>query len=127
MVEKSSSSSSTHAVLGQTLKKTVAVAEDVHRASQNLSVVSTVLEQELPDEVQTGEVAQAIAHTNELEKKLAASAEKLEEVNAALAKEIEKRIEVTEQRDESRATVREMERQQRQDKDSDADAGAGAR
>lgn len=94
--------------LDKTLAKSEQVAADVQRASDNLAVVSTVLEQELPDEVQVGEVAQAIEHTSQLEEKLAKSAEKLAEVNAALSEEIEKRIEVTAQRDESQALAEKL-------------------
>jgi hypothetical protein len=89
--------------LARTLQKTEQVTTEVQRASDNLAIVSTVLEHELPDEVQVGEVAQAIEHTSQLEKKLAQSAETLIEVNAALDAEIEKRLEVTAQRDESQA------------------------
>ena len=94
--------------LAKTLEKSEEVAADVQRASDNLAVVSTVLEQELPDEVQVGEVAQAIEHTSQLEEKLAKSAEKLAEVNAALSEEIEKRIEVTAERDESQALAEKL-------------------
>ncbi len=85
------------AQLDQTLDKTEAVAADVQRASEDLAVINTVLEQELPKNVQVGDVAQAIEHTGELERKLADSAQQLAEVNAALAQEIEKRNEATEQ------------------------------
>jgi len=94
--------------LEQTLEKTEAVAADVQRASDNLAVVNTVLEQELPQEIQVGEVAQAIEHTSQLEEKLAKSAETLAEVNAALSEEIEKRQEITAQRDESQAEAEEL-------------------
>ena len=94
--------------LEQTLEKTEAVAADVQRASDNLAVVNTVLEQELPEEIQVGEVAQAIEHTNQLEEKLAKSAETLAEVNAALSEEIEKRLEITAQRDESEAEAEKL-------------------
>jgi hypothetical protein len=94
--------------LDKTLKKSEEVAADVQRASDNLAVVSTVLEKELPDEVQVGEVAQAIEHTSQLEEKLAKSAEKLAEVNAALSEEIEKRLEVTAERDESQALAEKL-------------------
>jgi hypothetical protein len=94
--------------LDKTLAKSEEVAADVQRASDNLAVVNTVLEQELPDEVQVGEVAQAIEHTSQLEEKLAKSAEKLAEVNAALSEEIEKRLEVTAQRDESQALAEKL-------------------
>ncbi|SEF27879.1 hypothetical protein SAMN03159371_03261 [Variovorax sp. NFACC28] len=94
--------------LDRTLKKSEQVAADVQRASDNLAVVNTVLEQELPEEVQVGEVAQAIEHTSQLEEKLAKSAEKLAEVNAALSEEIEKRLEVTAERDESQALAEKL-------------------
>ncbi|GAC1543815.1 MAG: hypothetical protein NVS2B4_22050 [Ramlibacter sp.] len=79
--------------LTQTLEKTEAVTADVHNASQQLAVVNTVLEQNLPKEVQVGDLAQAINHTEELEKKLAESARVLVEVSTALEQEIEKRAE----------------------------------
>jgi len=94
--------------LDRTLKKSEQVAADVQRASDNLAVVNTVLEQELPEEIQVGEVAQAIEHTSQLEEKLAKSAEKLAEVNAALSEEIEKRLEVTAERDESQALAEKL-------------------
>ncbi|MGJ7556401.1 hypothetical protein ACSFBX_16655 [Variovorax sp. RB2P76] len=94
--------------LDHTLKKSEQVAADVQRASDNLAVVNTVLEQELPEEVQVGEVAQAIEHTSQLEEKLAKSAEKLAEVNAALSEEIEKRLEATAERDESLALAEKL-------------------
>jgi hypothetical protein len=101
--------------LDKTLKKSEEVAADVQRASDNLAVVNTVLEQELPDEVQVGEVAQAIEQTGQLEQKLAKSAEKLAEVNAALSEEIEKRREVTAERDESQALAEELKARIRSD------------
>jgi hypothetical protein len=94
--------------LDKTLQKSEEVAADVQRASDNLAVVSTVLEQELPDEIQVGEVAQAIEHTSQLEEKLAKSAEKLAEVNAALSEEIEKRLEVTAERGQSQALAEKL-------------------
>lgn len=97
--------------LERTLEKTEAVAADVQRASDNLAVVNTVLEQELPEEMQVGDVAQAIEHTSQLEQKLAKSAETLAEVNAALNEEIEKRLEITAQRDESLAEAEELKAQ----------------
>lgn len=94
--------------LDRTLQKSEQVAADVQRASDNLAVVNTVLEQELPAEVQVGEVAQAIEHTSQLEEKLARSAEKLAEVNAALSEEIEKRLEATAERDKSQALTEKL-------------------
>jgi uncharacterized coiled-coil protein SlyX len=101
------------ASLGRTLDKTEAVAAEVQRASDDLAVINTVLEQELPEQVQVGDVAQAIEHTSHLEKKLAQSAETLAEVNAALTQEIEKRIEATTERDENQAVIDKLTARQR--------------
>ncbi|WP_219217451.1 hypothetical protein [Variovorax boronicumulans] len=79
------------APLGRTLEKNQAIAAEVQSASEDLAVVATVLEQELPDHVQVGDVAQAIEHANQLEKQLAQSAQELAKVNEALAREVEKR------------------------------------
>lgn len=79
------------APLQQAAAQTYQAAAEVKRASEDLLVVNSVLEQELPEEVQTGEVAQAIEHTIQLEKKLAESAESLAEVHATLQDEIRKR------------------------------------
>ncbi|MGJ7604200.1 hypothetical protein ACSFA7_07645 [Variovorax sp. LT1R20] len=108
MAGQTATTSRDKTTLDKTLQKSEEVAADVQRASDNLAVVSTVLEQELPDEIQVGEVAQAIEHTSQLEEKLAKSAEKLAEVNAALSEEIEKRLEVTAERDESQALAEKL-------------------
>ena len=84
-------SSADTTVLGTTLRKTEALTLEVQRASDDLAIVHTVLEHELPSEIQVGEVAQALQHTGQLEEKLAQSAGELIEVNAVLAEEIEKR------------------------------------
>ena len=87
----------------QTLEKTEAIAADVQHASQQLAVVNVVLEQSLPDEIQVGDVAQAIGQTGALEKKLAESAQALAEVTRALEQAIEKREEAVVQLADARA------------------------
>ncbi len=77
--------------LQNTLEKTEAVTAVIERASHQLSVVNTVLEQNLPPELQVGDVAQAINQTEQLEKKLSRSVEALTEVSAALEAELKKR------------------------------------
>ena len=77
--------------LDRTLAKNEEIAADVQDASDHLAVVATVLEKELPDNVQVDDVAQAIEHANQIEKQLARSAKALAEVNEALANQIEKR------------------------------------
>ena len=78
------------ASLEKTLDKTRQAASEVRSASDNLSVIHTVLEQEVPEEVQVGEVAQAIKHTEQIEKRLAGTVKTLVEANAALAAEVKK-------------------------------------
>ena len=87
----------------ETLEKTEAITADVQHASQQLAVVNVVLEENLPDEVQVGDVAQAISQTGELEKKLAESAQALAEVSQALEYEIEKHEEAVAQLADARA------------------------
>lgn len=87
------------------LQKTEAVAADLEDASDHAMVIGTVLAQELPLEVQVGEVAQALVQTAELKERLAQSAETLTEVSAELEQEIAKRRTVARQLDASRAQV----------------------
>ncbi len=90
----------------QTLEKTEAITADVQHVSQQLAVVNAVLEESLPEEVQVGDVAQAISQTGELEKKLAESAHALAEVSLALEHEIGKRKEAVAQLGDARARFR---------------------
>ena len=94
--------------LQKPLQKTQAVTADLHSASDHALVIGSVLAQELPAHVQVGEVAQAVAQTEELKDKLAESAETLTEVSAELEQEIAKRREVAKQLEASRAQVEEL-------------------
>lgn len=94
--------------LKRPLQKTQAVSADLESASSHAMVIGTVLAQELPQDVQVGEVAQAIEQTEELKDKLAESAQTLTEVSAELEQEIEKRHEAAKQLDASRAQVEQL-------------------
>ena len=94
--------------LEHTLNTTQTVTTDVRHASDHLSVINTVLEQGVPEEVQVGDVAQAIDQTDELKDQLAQSADALEEVNDALEKEVQKRKKVAEKLDQSQARVKKL-------------------
>ena len=85
--------------------KTGAVAADIQSAASQVGVIGTVLAQELPDELQVGEVAQALGQTEALEHKLAESAETLAEVTAALEHEVQRRREADAKLARSRAQV----------------------
>ena len=94
--------------LDKPLEKTKAVTAELHSASHHAMIIGTVLEQELPAQVQVGEVAQALDQTEELKEKLAESAQTLSEVSAELEQEIAKRRKVSKQLKASRAQVQEL-------------------
>jgi len=91
--------------LHATHSKTKGVEADIQRASDNAGVIGTVLTQEIPDGLQVGDVAEAIAQTGDLEHKLAESAATLAEVSAELGREISKRHKADAALDKSRARV----------------------
>ena len=91
--------------LQETRKKTKAAEVDIQRAADHAGVIGTVLAQEIPDEVQVGDVAQAIEQTEELEHKLAESAATLAEVSVELGREVKKRRKVTAELTKSQARV----------------------
>jgi transcription elongation GreA/GreB family factor len=72
------------AALDAAIEKAKEVAADIKQAADDLAVANTVLETKLAEEVKVGEVAQALDHTESVEKTLTKSAEALEEVNTAL-------------------------------------------
>lgn len=92
---------------GERLEKaqqtTQVVQAEIERAADQAAVIGTVLAQELPDEVQVGDVAVAIEQTEALEQKLEKSAQALAEVTAELAQEIAHGKAVTKQLDRSEA------------------------
>ena len=77
--------------LREALDQNEAVKETVEQSAAELVVINAVLKQEVPPQVQTGEVAQALKKTDELEERIQASAEDLGKVNDALKQEINER------------------------------------
>jgi C4-dicarboxylate-specific signal transduction histidine kinase len=77
--------------LHRALEKSEAVKDTVEQSAQELVVINAVLKQEIPDEVQTGEVAQALQKSDELEVLIQDSAADLAQVNEALEHEIGER------------------------------------
>ena len=78
-------------VLQQALEQNLAAAHTVQQSADELLVISAVLKQEIPDDVQTGELAQALHKTDALEVKIHDTAQDLAQVNDALAQEIAER------------------------------------
>lgn len=77
--------------LKQALQQNEAVKDNVEQSAAELMVINTVLKQEIPPEVQTGEVAQALEKTDALETRIQESAEDLAEVNEVLEQQIDER------------------------------------
>ncbi len=80
--------------LERALDQNTAVKDTVEQSADELLVINAVLRQELPDQVQTGEIAQALEKTDELESQIAKSADELAQVNQVLAQEIIARAEL---------------------------------
>ncbi|MDI1274985.1 hypothetical protein [Polaromonas sp.] len=80
--------------LERALDRNEAVEETVKQSGAELFVINAVLKQEIPDHIQTGDVAQALEKTGELEGKIQESAADLAHVNELLEQEIGERADV---------------------------------
>ena len=83
--------------LERALDQNEAIQETVCQSAAELCVIHAVLQQEVPDHLKTGDVAQALQKTDELEERIQASADKLGQVNHALKEEIQVRAELEQQ------------------------------
>ena len=80
--------------LARVLEQTETVQGVVEQSADELLVIHAVLKQELPENLQTGDVAQALQRTDELEIKISDTAQELAQVNAVLAQEIDQRVDL---------------------------------
>ena len=80
--------------LARALEKNDAIQDTVERSAQELDLVNTVLEKEIPPDVKKGEIAMALIRTAELENQIQASAVELAHVNDLLKQEISERAEL---------------------------------
>ena len=80
--------------LERALGQNEAVKDTVEQSAAELLIINTVLKQEVPPHIQTGEVAQALQKTDELEVRIQESAEDLAQVNEALEQEIGERADL---------------------------------
>lgn len=87
-----SSTDTTSTPLERALDQNATVQDTVERSAAELLVINAVLKQEIPDHIQTGEVAQALQKTDELESKISDTAEDIAHVNQVLAQEIGERV-----------------------------------
>ena len=80
--------------LARALEQTETAQGVVEHSADELLVIHAVLKQELPENLQTGDVAQALQRTDELEIKISDTAQELAQVNAVLAQEIDQRVDL---------------------------------
>lgn len=80
--------------LEQALDRSEVVHEAVRQSADELLVINAVLKQEIPDHVQTGDVAEALQKTDEIESRISESAADLAHVNQLLEQEIDERADV---------------------------------
>ena len=78
--------------LVKALHQNGSVKETVKQSADELLVISAVLKHGIPDDAQTGDVAQALESTEAIEDKIQTSAEDLASVNKLLENEIDERI-----------------------------------
>ncbi|MES2977528.1 MAG: hypothetical protein V4731_03825 [Pseudomonadota bacterium] len=91
--------------LARALDQSDAVQEVVAESAAELLIINTVLSKEIPPPVKTGEVAQALVKTAELESRIGQSAEELAEVNELLKQELSERAELERKLAESQAAL----------------------
>ena len=91
--------------LERALDQNETVKDVVEQSAAELVVINAVLKQEIPGDVQTGDVAQALQRTDELEVKINDTAQDLAEVNEVLAQEIDQRVDLERELAKTRAAL----------------------
>ena len=85
------------------------IHDAVEQSAAELVVINAVLKQEVPEHVQTGEVAEALQKTDELENRIQSSADELAQVNEVLKQEISERAALERQLAATRAALAQAE------------------
>ena len=91
------------------LEQSKTIQGTVEQSAAELVVINAVLKQEVPEYVQTGEVAQALQKTDELEGRIQTSADELAQVNEVLRQEIRQRADLERQLAATQAALAEAE------------------
>lgn len=77
--------------LSRALGQNEAAQEIIEQSAAELAIINAVLKQELPDHVQSDDIAMALEKNDELETRIQETAQDLAEVNEALSQEISER------------------------------------
>lgn len=94
-----------HSTLAHTLNQTIDVKDKMVGVGDELLIVNTVLKQEIPEKLQTGEVAHALEKHEELETIVQGCVDDLAEVNVALEEEVVRRHRLERQLAQSQAEL----------------------
>lgn len=94
MTKTNSPSADPSKPLVKALHQNGTVKETVKQSADELLVINAVLKHGIPDDAQTGDVAQALENTEAIEEKIQTSAQDLATVNQLLENEIDERIEL---------------------------------
>ena len=94
--------------LEHALHQNEAIQATVEQSATELCVVNAVLQQKVPEHLKTGDVALALQRTDELEERIQTSADNLEQVNHALKKEIQVRVDLERQLAASQAALEQV-------------------
>jgi C4-dicarboxylate-specific signal transduction histidine kinase len=78
--------------LGRALGQNEAAQEAIEQSASELAIINAVLQQELPEHVQSDDIAMALEKNDALESRIQETAQDLAEVNEALGQEITERV-----------------------------------
>lgn len=78
--------------LARALEQNETALGSVEQSAAELVVINAVLKQEIPDDVQIGDVAQALQKTDELETRISDATQDLAQVNELLSLELVARV-----------------------------------
>lgn len=93
--------------LARALDLNEAATETVEETAAELVMINAVLKQELPDDVQVGDVAHALQRTEELEVKINDATQDLTQVNEVLTQEIVQRMDLERELAQTKAELAE--------------------
>ena len=91
--------------LERALEQNETALDSVAQSASELVVIHAVLTQEIPDDVQVGDIAHALERTDALETKISDAAQDLAQVNVVLAQQIDERADLERELAETKAAL----------------------
>ena len=92
-------------MLRRALGQNEAVQEAIEQSACEMAVINAVLKQELPDHVQSDDIAMALEKNDELESRIQEAAQDLAWVNKALGQEINERVKLEKELQATKAAL----------------------